>query len=100
MIAPAEEVIRGITLYFCLLKYCRCNENGAVKGRYRYHGQTRGVQALVVGCAFANLLSVEYEQYYIQKCLDITLKKPSSIPSCAPEITLHFAQTPNRKWDV
>jgi hypothetical protein len=32
MIAPAEEVVRGITLNFCLLKYCRCNENGAVRG--------------------------------------------------------------------
>jgi hypothetical protein len=31
--------------------------------RYRHHGQTCEVQALVVGCAFANLLGVEYEQY-------------------------------------
>jgi hypothetical protein len=26
----------------------------------------------VVGCAFASLLGIEYEQYYIQKRLDIT----------------------------
>ncbi len=42
---------------------------------YGYHGQTRGVRTWVVGCAFENLLGVEYEQYSIQKCLDIMLKK-------------------------
>jgi hypothetical protein len=73
MIAPAEEVVRGITLNFCLLKYCSYNENGAVGGGgYGYHGQTCGVQALVVGCSLANLLGMDYEQYYIQKYLDIT----------------------------
>jgi hypothetical protein len=34
MIAPAEKVVRGITLNVCLLKYCRCNENGTVEGGY------------------------------------------------------------------
>jgi hypothetical protein len=70
MIVPAEEAIKGIILNFCLLKYCHCDEHGAIGGGYRYHGQTRGVQALVVGCAFANLMGVEYEHYFIQKCLD------------------------------
>jgi hypothetical protein len=63
MIAPAEEVVRGITLNFHLLKYCRCNENGAVMGGYGCHGQTCGVQTWDVGCALASLLGVEYEQY-------------------------------------
>jgi hypothetical protein len=32
MIAPVEEVVTGITLNFCLLKYCSCNENGTIRG--------------------------------------------------------------------
>ncbi len=32
MIAPAEEVVRGITLNLCLLKYCSSDENEAVRG--------------------------------------------------------------------
>jgi hypothetical protein len=64
MIAPAEEVARGITLNFCLLKYPYCDENGAVVGVHRCHGQTHGVQTGVVGCALASLLGMEYEQYF------------------------------------
>jgi hypothetical protein len=66
---------------------------------YGYHGQTCGVQTWVVGCALASLLGKEYEQYYIQKCLDI-MKKNIYFPSCAPKITLHFAQIPLQKWGV
>ncbi len=44
--------------------------NWGVVGGYRYHGETHGVQILVVNCASANFLGVEYEQYYIQKCPD------------------------------
>jgi hypothetical protein len=61
-------------------------------GGYGFHGQTHGVQTYVVGCALASLLGMEYEQYYIQKCLDITEKNPSSEPSCAAKIPLQFAQ--------
>jgi hypothetical protein len=70
--ALANKVVSNIALHFLLLKKCRCNENLAVGGGHKYHGQTHGVQALVVGCAFENILGMEYEQYSIQKCLDIT----------------------------
>jgi hypothetical protein len=72
MIAHADEVVRGITLNVYLLTYCSSDENKAVVGGYGCHGVIREVLALVVGCALASLLGVEYEQYYIQKCLDIT----------------------------
>jgi hypothetical protein len=75
MIARTEEVIRGIILNFCPLEYCCCDEKGAVGGGggYGYHGQTHGVKALVVGCAFAIILGMEYEHYSIQKCFDIQI---------------------------
>jgi hypothetical protein len=72
MIAPADKVVGNITLHFCLLINCRCDEKGAVMGGYGCHGQTRGVWTWVVSCALGSLLGVEYEQYYIKKCLDIT----------------------------
>ncbi len=68
---PSNEVIGNTTLHFCLLQYCCCDENLAVMGGYGCHGQIRGVQTWVVGCALASLLGIEYEQYYIQKSLDI-----------------------------
>jgi hypothetical protein len=69
--APADEVDSDIILCFCLLKKRHCDENLAFRGGNGYHGQTRGVRTKVVGCAFASLLGMEYEQYSIQKCLDI-----------------------------
>ncbi len=66
MIASAEDVVRGITLNFCLLKYPHCNEIEAVMGGYGCYGETHGVRTSVVGCALACLLGMEYEQYYIQ----------------------------------
>jgi hypothetical protein len=57
--APAGEVVSNITLLFCLLKKRHWDENPAVRGGYGCHGQTRGVQTWVVGCAFENLLGVE-----------------------------------------
>jgi hypothetical protein len=68
---PAVKVVGNITLHFCPLKCHSCDENWAVVGGYRNHGQTLGVWTWVVGCAFASLLGIEYEQYYIQKRLDI-----------------------------
>jgi hypothetical protein len=65
---PADKVVGNITIHFCLLKYH--DKNWAVVGGYGYYGQTHGVGSWVVGCAFASLLGMEYEQYYIQKCLD------------------------------
>jgi hypothetical protein len=54
----------------------RCDgKKWAVVIGYRYYGETCGVHALIVSCAFANLLAMEYEQYYIQKYLDISRKK-------------------------
>jgi hypothetical protein len=84
---PADEAVGNIAIHFCLLKFHSCDENPAIVGGYGYHGQTCGVWTRVVGCAFISFLGMEYEQYSIQKCLDITLKKNAiSIPSCAPEI--------------
>jgi hypothetical protein len=94
---PAEKVVRGITLNFCLLKYCRCNENQAIIGGCRCHGQSHGVGTWVAGCALASLLGVEYKQHYIQNALIIRKKNPSSIRSCATKIPLHIAQIPLQK---
>jgi hypothetical protein len=68
---PADKVVGDITLHFSLFQYRRCDENRAVVGGYGCHGQTCGVPTCVVGCAFASLLGMEYEQYLIQKCPDI-----------------------------
>jgi hypothetical protein len=69
----ADEVVGYITIHFCLLKYHNCDENWAIVGGYGYHdGQTCGLWTWVVGCALASLSGVEYEQYSIQKRLDIT----------------------------
>jgi hypothetical protein len=43
MIAPAEEIVRGITLNFCLLKYHCCNENGD-------DGGCTAIMVKLVGC--------------------------------------------------
>ncbi len=69
---PADKVVGNITLHFCLLKYCRCDIKLGIVGGSGCHDQTHEVQTWVVGCAFANLLGMEYEQYSIHKCLDIT----------------------------
>jgi hypothetical protein len=77
------------------------DKNWAVVIGKRYHGETCGVHALVVGCDFANLLAMEYEQHYIQKYLDTSQKEiPSSIQSCTEEIKLHFSQIPLQKWGI
>jgi hypothetical protein len=55
---PADEVVGNITLHFCLLKYPSCDENRAIMGGYKYHGQTCGVQTWVMGCAFPSLLGM------------------------------------------
>jgi hypothetical protein len=70
--APAGKIVSDIALHFCLLKKHHCNETLATRGGYEYHGQTRGVQTWVVGCAPVSHLGVEYEPYSIQKRLDIT----------------------------
>jgi hypothetical protein len=72
MIVSAEEVVRGLTPIFLCCKSAIVIKIGLLGEGSRYHGQTCGAQVLVVGCVFANLLGMEYEQYYIQKCLDIT----------------------------
>jgi hypothetical protein len=69
---PADKVVGNITIHFCLLTYHSCDESHAVMGGYGYHGETCWVQTWVVGCAIASLLGMEYEQYYIHKCLNIT----------------------------
>jgi hypothetical protein len=74
MMVLADKVVGNITLHFCLLQLRYCDENWAVMGGYGCHGQTHGVRTWVVGCPLASLLGVEYEQYYIQKRLDIMLK--------------------------
>jgi hypothetical protein len=72
MMAPADKVVSNIALHFCLLKKRRCNENPAVRGGYGYiMVKLHGVRTWVVGCDFENLLGMSYEQFYIQKCLDI-----------------------------
>jgi hypothetical protein len=72
MMAPADKVVSNITLNFCLLKKAPLQGKSGRQGRVQInHGQTCGVQTWVVGCAFENLLGMEYEQQTIQKCLDI-----------------------------
>ncbi len=41
---PADKVVSNTTLYLCLLKKHRCNENLAVRGRYRY------IMVKLMGC--------------------------------------------------
>ncbi len=94
VIAPAEEVVRGITLIFFLLKYPCYDENGVIVGGYEYHGQTRGVRTWVVGCALASLLGMECEQYCIQKCLDIIYKNSILYSILHTPNTPKFAQIP------
>ncbi len=51
-----------------------------------------------LGCGLCSCKSLGHGiEDYIQKCLDITYKRPSSIPSCAHEIPLHFPQIPLKK---
>jgi hypothetical protein len=69
---PADKVVGNISIHFCLLKYHNCDENWAIVGGYGHHCQTCVVQTWVVGCDLASLLGMEYEQYSIQKILDIT----------------------------
>ncbi len=98
MIAPTEEVVKGIILNFHPLKYCCCDENGAVVGGYGCH-----VRTWVVGCALASLLGVEYEQSYIQKCLDITWKKHPLFHFAHkkyPYILLKYPSIKLGIWDV
>ncbi len=54
---PADEVVSDITLHFCLLKNCCCDENPAVRGGYGY------IMVKLVGCGpglWAVLLQVSW----------------------------------------
>jgi hypothetical protein len=94
---PANNVVGNITVNFCLLQKHRWDKNWAVVGGYGCHDQTCGVRTWDVGCALAILLGVEYEQYYIQKFLDIT-KKIIPISSCAePNNPILCSNTPLKK---
>jgi hypothetical protein len=95
--APAEEVISGTTPHFRPTKKCQRNENPAVRGGgYEYHGQTRGVQALVMGCALASLMGME-----IPSKNALILRKAKSILYSilhTQNIYLHVGQIPLQKW--
>jgi hypothetical protein len=61
------------------------------------------VQALVVDCAFANLLAMDHEQYSIKNALILCivhLKQPSSIPSCATKYPYILLKYPSQKWGI
>ncbi len=62
---PTDKVVGNIGLHFRLLQLRRFHEQWAVVGGYgcHGHGQTHGVLTWVVGCAFASLLGMKYEQY-------------------------------------
>jgi hypothetical protein len=95
--APADKVVSNIALHFCLLKKCQILPSG--------EGTDIMVKLMWCGiglCVVLLKISWAWNMSNITSKNASTLRKknPSSIPSCATKIPLHFAQIPFQKWGI